>query len=221
MIPLLLVPLVLLWDFDRTAVPTSFLVLVESVAGITGGQKLLVAGVASGACATLTTGDAEAFCVTMACPGPGIFRVTVEAIRYQTRSETITLRVLDSTCTQVEGASQGSGSLADVPSAAHCRPPTTVPTPPVQVTVPSTIAYSVPIPTPHAVAPVIPVNPEVIPKTPHMPGTVALPTLTVPAQIPTPPSETPATLTVSLPAGPPTTLTVPQPAVTRPGVPCP
>jgi len=225
MMPLILLPLVFLWDFDRTAASTNFLVMVESVAGITGSQKLLVAGVASGVCANLPTGDAEAFCVTMACPGPGTLRVTVEAIRYKTRSNTITLRVLDPACRRVEGAIIGPsrptpGAMAGVPAAAHCRPPTTIMVPPVEVTVPSQETLTVAIPTPHLTAPVIPVNPEVLPKTPHLPGAVPLPTMTAQAPLPLPVTNPPP-LTVTLPSGSPTTVTAPQPPVTVPGVPCP
>jgi hypothetical protein len=225
MMPLIVLPLIFLWDFDRTVAQTQFLVLVESVAGITGSQKLLVAGVASGMCANLPTGTAEAFCVTMACPGPGTFRVTVEAIRYKTRSNTVHLRVLDPACRRVEGAiaapaQRAPGTMAGVPAAAPCRPPTIITVPPVEVTVASQQTLTVAIPTPHLTAPVMPVNPEVVPKTPHVLGEVPLPTMTAQAPLPIPATHPPP-LTVPLPTGPPTTVTVTPPPVEVSGVPCP
>jgi hypothetical protein len=221
MMPLLLLPLVLLWDFDRTVDQTDFLVIMESIAGITGSQKLLVAGMAAGVCTNVPTGDADTFCTTLACPGPGTFQVTIQAIRYNTRSETVHLRVLDLACTRVEGARQGTGSLAGVPAATHCRPPATRAIPPIKVPVPAMQTISVEIPRPHDVAPIIPVNPDVIPKTPHLLGEVPLPTLPQTAQVPLPTTSMPPPLTVTLPTGPPTTATVPQPPVIMSGVACP
>jgi hypothetical protein len=106
------------------------------------------------------------------------------------------------------------------PAAVPCRPPSTVTVPPIEVTVPSMQTITIPIPTPQTVAPSIPVNPEVIPKQPHVVGAVPLPTMAVPLPLPPPSARTPP-LTMAVPAGPPTTVTVSQLPVTVPGVPCP
>lgn len=220
MIPLWLALLGLLWNFDRQAAPTDFLVILESVEAITGTQRLLVAGVAPGVCDGMPHGDQDDFCTTLACPGPGTFRITVEALKYKTRSNTVQLRVRDAACTRVEGASSGPGSFAGVPAAAHCRQPKHVVIPPVTVEVPALETHTVAMPRPHTTAPVIPGNPDVIPKQPHTGGNIPRPTLALLPAIPHPAAGSPP-LTVTLPTGTPTTVTIPQPPVEVSGVPCP
>ena len=221
MIPPWMVLLGLLWDFDRQAAPTDFLVILESVEAVTGTQRLLAAGVAPGVCQGMPRGDHDDFCTTMACPGPGTFRVTVETLKDRTRSTTIRFRVLDAACTRVEGVSVGPGSFAGVPAAAHCRPSIPVVIPPVTVEAPTLEPSTVAIPKPHTRAPVIPVNPDVVPQTPHVLGAVPRPTLTQSAQKPRTTTDNAHPLTVTLPTGTPTTVAVPQVPVEGPGVACP
>ena len=221
MIPAWLVLIGLLWDFDRQAAPTDFLVIVESIEAITGTQRLLVAGVTTGVCAHMPHGDRDDFCTTITCPGPGTFQVTVEALKYRTRSETIRLRVLDAACTRVEGVMVGPGSFAGVPAAARCRQGKPVVVPPVTVEVPTLETVEVPVPKPHTRAPIIPVNPAVVPKRPHMMGEVPLPIPAPTVQAPWPHTTAPQPLTVQVPTGKPMTVTVSQPPVEVPGVACP
>jgi hypothetical protein len=146
----------------------------------------------------------------------------VEALRYQTRSNTIQIRVRDAACTIVEGAPVAPGPYASVPQANHCRPSITVQAPPVTVETPSTTTVTVPIPQPHTTAPVIPVNPQVVAKKPHAPGTTMRPTPRSETAPPTPRQATDTQpLIVTLHTGPPTTVTVTPPPVTLPGVACP
>ena len=221
MIPLWMALLALAWDFDRTVPAPSFLVILESVATITGVQHLLAAGVVPGTCARLPGADQDDFCVTLLCPGPGTFRVTVDALPWRSRSNTVQFRVLDAACTRLEGVIVGPGSLAGVPPASQCRSPIPVVVPPVLVERPTMETVTVLIPVPHTVPPVIPTNPNVVPKVPHAPGTVPGPTPGQVAQVPRVPTEAPPALVVQLPTGPGTLINVPPPAVNPPGVPCP
>lgn len=228
MVPAWMALLGLLWgcDGDCRQPPTAFLILVESVENITGLRRALVAGVASGTCDAVPGAQPDDFCATLACPGPGRFRVTVEARAYQTRSNTIEFRVRDAACTQVEGLLPSPGAAwAGIPAVTHCQPPTVVPPPaPVHVQVPSQETVTVIIPQPHTTAPVIPVNPDVVPKQPHAAGSLDLAALLAsllqrPVAQPTATVPPPRTMTVA--TGPPTTIQVQQPPVTQPGVPCP
>lgn len=216
-----LVLLGILWDFPREVAPTDFLLTLSMVEPLTGTQRALVAGVAAGTCTNAPGGDADDFCTTIACPGQGTFRLTVEARTYGTRSETVSFRVLDGTCTQTEGVTVGTGSLASVPTATHCQPPTSPPPPaPVAVETPSQETVSVPVPTPRTTAPVIPRNPNVVPKTPLAPNALVVHiTQRVAAAQPT--ATVPPPKTASVPTGPPVTTMVDPPPVTQPGTPCP
>ena len=221
MIPATLILLGLLWDFPRDVEPTDFLITLESVEAITGLQRALVAGVAPGTCTEAPGGDADDFCATITCPGPGTFRVTVEARAYGTRSETVQFRVRDRTCTQTEGVIVGPGSLAKLPPVSHCQPTQTPPPPPpVAVTVPTQETRTVEIPQPPPPTPGRPRRIQVVPKQPLPPGTAPQLELTQ-RQAAVPTAEPPPARTASIPTGPPETVMVAPPPVTPPGVRCP
>jgi hypothetical protein len=211
----------LLWGMEPPSAPVEeFLVIIESVESITGIQRAVVAGTVHGVCAGLPGGTSGDYCTQLACPGPGTFRYTVEARPYQTRSNTITLRIKDRTCTQVEGMVLASVP-SPVPTAVHCQPSVPLPPPaPVAVTVPQQQTTTVPIPQPQETAPVIPPNPQVVAKVPLEPGApTRAPILARAPKVPT--TDVPPPLQASVPTGPPETVLVAQPPVTSPGRTCP
>jgi hypothetical protein len=117
----------LLWGMDPSSAKVDeFFVIVESVENITGIQRAVVAGTAPAVCAQVPGWQTGEYCTQLACPGPGTFRITVEARPYQTRSNTITLRVKDNACRQVEGLVLAALPTG-VPTATHCQPPTPPP----------------------------------------------------------------------------------------------
>jgi hypothetical protein len=213
----------LLWTFDRRATPTEFLVVLESLEAITGVARAKVTQVAPGVCQQLPGAGPDEFCATLACPGPGRFRLSVEALSHGTRSNTIELRVRDAACLEVDGA----GALALpptaqplVPAALPCRSTVPVATPPpVETVVPAPQTETVAIPRPRTTAPARPSNPLVVAMRPHAPGTRAPRTGVAPP--PVTPSLTPPPLSVTTPSGAPTTVVTPVPPVPAPGVACP
>jgi hypothetical protein len=220
MLPIYFALLTFLWDYE--AKPTTFLLTLESIEAITGVQQVRIAGVVPKDCAKLPSATAITFCTTITCPGMGQFRATVETEGRQ--SNTITFRVRDKACTQVDGPEvlHGGPPVAGIPPAAPCRskvalspPPVVTMETPTMTEIPRTVAV------PLTQAPVIPRNPKVIAKVPHDAPPLKLPD---PARVPIPPREVtdpPPARTVAVPAGPPQTTQVPLPAVEPPRAPCP
>jgi hypothetical protein len=215
--------LVFLWEYP---LPHSrFLLILESVESITGIRRVLVAGVVPSDCAALPTAQADTYCTSIACPGLGQFRATIEALdQWHGHSNTITFRVRDHACTQVEGINVVPGPYTGprIPPAQPCQSLVQLPPPPaVTIEVPGILPLPLTIAQPHTVAPVIPVNPQVIAKVPHT--TIPAP-LTMPEIIPMPPrgvTDPPPARTVRVPGGPLEARPVPLPIVEPPGVPCP
>jgi hypothetical protein len=220
MVPIYLALLAFLWEYE--AAPTPFLLTLESVEAITGTQQVLVAGVVPNDCAGLPGATEDTFCTTIACPGIGRFRATVEA--QGRRSNTITLRIRDHACSQVEGPEvlYGRSQGPPIPPGTPCRSMVNLPPAPVvTLDTPSLTELPRTVAIPRTEAPVIPQNPKVIAKVPH-----AAPPMTPsdPARVPMPPRGLTDPLParpVLVPAGPPETRPVTLPAVAPPRGPCP
>jgi hypothetical protein len=222
MLPVYFALLAFLWEYAVPTPPPTFLLTLESVTAITGVQHVLVAGVVPNDCAGLPGAMADTYCTTIPCPGMGTFRATVDV--QGRKSNTITFRVRDHACRQVEspalvpGVYQGAG----IPPGVPCRSKVPIPPPPVvTMDTPSMTPLTPYVATPLTEAPIIPHNPKVVAKVPHGPGaTPALP----PVRVPVPPrglTDPLPTRPVFVPSGPPETIQVSLPPVDPPRVACP
>jgi len=204
----------------------TFVLTLESLEGIMGSRKVLVAGVVPDDCAGLPWATGDTFCASVLCPGVGQFRASVAS--KEGVSNVITFRVRDTACKHVDGSILAPDAGASLPQGKPCRvarkpPPTPVPGSPADPTmqVPSAVEIPHMVAVPHTEAPIIPKNPQVVAKVPHAPGhQVTFQGASVPA-VPRAITDPPPERTVTIPTGPPQTIPVPLPTIESPGVPCP
>src|SRR5215470_10712955 len=102
MMGLVMAAALLAFAWEYTGTEPSFFLTLESLEGILGSRKVVVAGVVPNDCAGLPGATGDTFCASVVCPGVGQFRASVAS--KEGVSNVLTFRVRDQACQQVDGS---------------------------------------------------------------------------------------------------------------------